>query len=65
MNVRQIVIAHLKDIGADGLCCDGCGCGGGLIMPCNDDPSKCIPATWNGGFYSPIDTPNEPEETHL
>lgn len=46
MNVKQIVIAHLKAIGADGLCCDGCGCGIDDFMPCGGevDISQCVPA---------------------
>ena len=46
MNVKQIAIAHLKSIGADGLCCDGCGCGLDDLMPCGweRDVSECVPA---------------------
>jgi len=44
MNVRQIVIAHLKAGGFDGLCCDGCGCGLDDLMPCETDGMKCVPA---------------------
>lgn len=34
MNVKQIVIAHLRHIGADGLCAEECGCGLDDMMPC-------------------------------
>ena len=44
MNVREIVIAHIKSIGADGLCCDGCGCGLDDLMPCCGDALECKPA---------------------
>ena len=40
--VREIVLQHLKSVGADGLCCDGCGCDG--TMPCGEYGSQCIPA---------------------
>lgn len=45
MNVREIVLAHLKSIGADGLCAYECGCGLDDFMPC-DSPNieKCVPA---------------------
>lgn len=80
MNVRQIVIEHLKKIGADGLCADECGCGIDDLFPCgNPDIDECKPAKrhdcdgtcgcfWDGlssDCYRPIDTQNEPEETHL
>lgn len=44
MNVREIVTAHLKAGGFDGLCCDGCGCGLDSLMPCDGDAMKCVPA---------------------
>lgn len=46
MNVRQIVLAHLKLIGADGLCAEECGCGLDDFMPCGGDRnvSECKPA---------------------
>lgn len=47
MTVREIIIAHLRSIGADGLCRDGCGCDIDEICPwldtCNDWP-ECVPA---------------------
>lgn len=44
MNVKEIIIAHLKSIGADGLCCDGCGCGLDDLMPCESNVLECVPA---------------------
>jgi hypothetical protein len=46
MNVREIVIAHLKAGGFDGLCCDGCGCGLDDLMPCDEYShiGECKPA---------------------
>lgn len=36
MNVREILIKQLKELGADGLCNpgEGCGCGIGDFEPC-------------------------------
>lgn len=74
-NVRQIVISHLQQIGADGLCCDGCRCGMYDLMPCGGDVdiTACVPAKihscdhdycdCDGACYRPIDTPNEPLTT--
>jgi hypothetical protein len=46
MTVKEIVIAALKEMGADGLCCPGeCGCGLDDLMPCFDGAcSVCVPA---------------------
>jgi hypothetical protein len=44
MNVRHIIIAHLRKIGATGLCGDGCGCDISDLIPCDSDPSHCQPA---------------------
>ena len=47
MTVRDIIIAHLRSIGADGLCCDGCGCGIDDLAPCCQyaaDVMLCEPA---------------------
>ena len=44
MNCREIVIAHLKSIGADGLCINDCGCGIDDFAPCGSDFSDCVPA---------------------
>jgi len=48
MNVCEIVEAHLKSIGADGLCCDGCGCGINSLFDCGmdggDGVPDCVPA---------------------
>jgi hypothetical protein len=42
--VEQIIIDHLKAIGADGLCCTGCGCGIDSLFPCDCTPIYCKPA---------------------
>lgn len=59
MNVRDIIVARLKQLGADGLCCEDCGCGLDDIVPCQSDPSLCVPAkaVEEGGetIYVPVD----------
>jgi hypothetical protein len=42
--VKEIVIAALKEMGADGLCEGECGCGLGDLMPCETAPIWCVPA---------------------
>jgi hypothetical protein len=46
MNVKEIVIEKLKEMGADGLCTSGeCSCGLDDLMPCFDGScSICVPA---------------------
>lgn len=44
MNVKEIIIEHLKKINADGLCTENCGCGIDDLFPCREDFSNCIPA---------------------
>ena len=47
MNVREIIITHLRAVGADGLCCDGCGCAIDDRAPCCEyaaDVMICEPA---------------------
>lgn len=45
MNVRQIVIEHLKRGGFDGLAGEDCGCGLDDLMPCDEDRmAHCKPA---------------------
>ena len=45
MNVRQIVMAHLKAGGFDGLAVDDCGCGIDDLMPCDGyGIDRCKPA---------------------
>lgn len=36
MNLREIIIKHLKDNGFDGLCGDECGCLKGELFPCGE-----------------------------
>jgi hypothetical protein len=42
--VKEIVIAALKEMGADGLCEGECGCGLDNLMPCETVPIWCVPA---------------------
>jgi hypothetical protein len=44
LDVRDLLISTLTKLGADGLCCDGCGCGLDDLIACNNDPSACVPA---------------------
>ena len=44
MNVIKILENHLKVIGADGLCTNGCGCGIGDLAPCGHWIGDCVPA---------------------
>lgn len=47
MNVREIVVEHLKAGGFDGLAAEDCGCSIDDIMPCcsgDRDISECRPA---------------------
>lgn len=44
MTVKEIIINHLKNIGADGLCNENCGCGIDDLQPCCEDFSTCVPA---------------------
>ena len=39
MRVRDIIVKHLRDIGADGLACEDCGCGIDDLAPCA--PCSC------------------------
>ena len=49
MTIKEIITAHLKKVGATGLCRDGCGCRLEYLMPCagsmDDD---CVPAVERG-----------------
>jgi hypothetical protein len=43
--VKEIVVAALKEMGADGLSNEiGCGCGLDDLMPCYDACAGCVPA---------------------
>ncbi len=44
MTVREIIEAHLKSIGADGLCTEDCGCGGNDLFACDSGSLDCVPA---------------------
>ena len=56
MNVREIVLDHLKKIGADGLCDEaGCGCPLDDLMYCGGEyMGDCIPA-WRGKCPEPTE----------
>lgn len=42
---KQLLIDGLRAMGADGLCCDDCGCGLDDLMPCSgEDVQQCVPA---------------------
>jgi hypothetical protein len=43
MNIKQIVEERLLKDGFDGLCCDGCGCRVGDLMPCGEPVLECVP----------------------
>jgi len=42
--VRDIVAAHLRAIGADGLCREDCGCATANLFPCASCSDQCVPA---------------------
>lgn len=45
MNVKEIIIEKLKEIGADGLCDEDCGCSIDDLFPCYTcNLSNCVPA---------------------
>ena len=44
MNIHEIVIAHLRAIGADGLAIEDCGCGLDDLLPCGGLEFFCEPA---------------------
>lgn len=67
--VKQILLDHLKAIGADGLCGEDCGCGIDDLAPFNElcwkdcvparfmPPEKCNPdelEDFPEGYYKPL-----------
>ena len=44
MDVRGIVIDYLREIGADGLAGEECGCSIDDLMPCEYSVANCVPA---------------------
>ena len=47
MKVREMIIKQLKELGADGLCCQGCGCGIDDLVPCDClNLDRCQAAKW-------------------
>ena len=45
MKVLEMIAIQLRQLGADGLCNDECGCGLDDLAPCNDWIGDCVPAT--------------------
>ena len=41
---KYLPIEKLKEIGADGLCKDGCGCGLKDLASCGEIQCECVPA---------------------
>lgn len=65
--VREVVLTHLKSIGADGLCSESCGCGVNDLMPCDSCFFDCYVARKtiaknDGDFYEKGDTIYVPME---
>lgn len=46
MNCKDIIIAKLKELGADGLCCEECGCGLDDLFLCDSSFEDCVPAIY-------------------
>ena len=48
MNAREMLIKQLKELGADGLCCTGCGCDIDDLAPGWNciDIDECKAARW-------------------
>ena len=62
MTVKDMVLAELKRLGADGLCCTeiGCGCGVDDLSPCGcDSVLDCIPARRKIAEESDVDENSE------
>jgi len=68
MTVREIILTHLRKVGADGLCGDACSCplddlmaDCGMGGPCNG--SNCVPAKADyDGHGDEIFVPMEKED---
>lgn len=69
MNVKQMVIAQLEAIGADGLCSDGCGCVIDDLAPCGELPDYCVAAVCDRAvmfergiaLLAPMEVPRVPQ----
>ena len=49
MTVKEKIVEWLKGMGADGLCCEECGCGLDDLSPCGcDSILECVPAKLDG-----------------
>jgi hypothetical protein len=49
MTIKEIITAHLRKVGATGLCREECGCRLKDLMPCDIfDASNCVPAVERG-----------------
>ncbi len=44
MTVRDIILAHLRKVGADGLCNHDCGCSIEDMGDCCEPSMTCVPA---------------------
>lgn len=44
MTVLKLMAIQLRQMGADGLCNDECGCELGDLAPCKDYMGDCVPA---------------------
>lgn len=44
MDLENIILKHLKRVGAKGLCLDECGCKAPDLMPCGAPNPRCVPA---------------------
>jgi hypothetical protein len=64
MTVRDIILSHLREVGADGLCCGMCHCDESDLLMCvagdmqmwDGTPQRCVPAKKQiakqiGGYY--------------
>ena len=51
LTIRQIVEERLRKDGFDGLCCEGCGCRVGVLMPCDDPVMECRPGYIRYGAF--------------
>jgi len=44
MSCKEIITAKLKELGADGLCGENCGCPIDDLCPCSENCLDCVPA---------------------
>ena len=46
-SAQSLLQKALSDMGADGLACDGCGCGSDDLAPCGEYPLSCRAAKFD------------------